>query len=410
MGSTLTTFDAFMKERYTSWKVEDLTLADNPFLGMVEKDEGFSGDGQPHPLIYGNPQGIGGVFSVAQGNTSNVKGAKFLLTTGDYFGQVEIGDKVLKQSRGNAGAFLDNKSTETDGLYTQMAEDLEGFCFGNSGGSIGRRASLSTQTITLTEPSQVQNFKVDEYIVASANDGSDTAHTVKAGRARIVSIDQENGTITVDAIAGITGHADNDFLFRESTFRGNTGIFIIAGLGAFVWPDNAPPTLYGMTRTTDKFKLAGVTVKASDLTGKNIEERLRLLGVYMTGRAAGPGADKIFMNPEDWQNLGTSLEQKGQRSLTDDSTRFGYEYFEAVIGGKRARIYQARKCPKGTAFAVRMKNWKMFSTGKLFHAQAEDGLQMLRKATSTDYEVRVLCYPVLATNAPGYNGRVTLPT
>lgn len=410
MASTLVTFDAFLKERYTDWKVEDLTQGDNTFLGQVAKDEGFSGDGQPHPLIYGNPQGIAGVFSTSQGNESNVKGKKFLLTSGDYFGTVRIGDKVLKQSRNNAGGFLQNKVTEIDGLYAQMAEDMEGFCFGNSGGSIGRRASIATNTITLSEPSDVQNFHVDEYIVASANDGSDTGHTVRTGRCRVTVLDQENGKITVDSAAGITGFADNDYLFREGTFRGNTGIFIIAGLGSFIWNDNAPPTLYSMVRTDDLFKLAGVRVKSSDLTGKNIEERLRLLGVYMTGRAGGKGSDKVFLNPEDWQNLGTSLEQKGQRSLTDDSTRFGYEYFEAVLGGKRNKIYQSRKCPRGTAFAVNMPTWKLFSTGKLFHTQNEDGLDMLRRSDSTDYEMRVISYPVLATNAPGYNGRVPLPT
>lgn len=411
MASTLTTFDAFMKERYTEWKVQDLTQGDNTFLGMVAKDEGFTGDGQPHPMIYGNPQGISGVFATAQTNESNLKGKKFLLTSGDYYGVVRIGDKVLKQSRNNAGSFLQNKVVEVDGMLAQMGEDMEGFCFGNSGGSIGRRASVAGNVITLTEPSDVQNFHVDEKLKASANDGSDTAHALRAGTpVTITALDQENGTVTVDNVANITAFANNDYLFREGTFRGNTGIFIIAGLGAFIWNDNAPPTLYSMVRTDDLFKLSGVRVKSTDLTGKNIEERLRLLGVYMTGRASGPGSDKVFLNPEDWQNLGTSLEQKGQRSLTDDSTRFGYEYFECVLGGKRNRIYQSRKCPRGTAFAVKMDTWKLFSTLKLFHAQNEDGLEMLRKSDSTDYEVRYLSYPVLATNAPGYNGRVPLPT
>jgi hypothetical protein len=34
---------------------------------------------------------------------------------------------------------------------------------------------------------------------------------------------------------------------------------------------------------------------------------------------------------------------------------------------------------------------------------------MLRKATTNDYEFRLKSYPIHATNAPGYNGRIPLP-
>jgi hypothetical protein len=71
-------------------------------------------------------------------------------------------------------------------------------------------------------------------------------------------------------------------------------------------------------------------------------------------------------------------------------------------------IYADRHCPKGTFFALREENWWISSMGELIHAQNEDGLEMLRKASSTDYELRLLSYPILGCNAPKNNGRVPL--
>lgn len=409
MASTITTWDAFLKERYLDNQVvEDLTHKSHKLLANTKKDEGFTGDGMPYPLIYGNPQGLGGTFSVAQTNATNISGAKFTLTSGDYFGVVDIGDKVIKASRNNPGAYLSNKTAEIDGLYTQCADDLEGFMFGNSGGSIGRRASASTNVITLSEPSQAGNFHVGMTVVASDADGSGSSDALRTGSTTVASVDVNAGTVTLTSAAAITSFADNDYLFRQSAFRGSTSVFIIHGLGSFIWPDSSPPAVYGMTRTADVTKLAGVRVPAAQLVGKNIQERLRLLGVYMTGRADGPGADEVYLNPEDWDALETNLMSQGTRALTDTNTRFGFKMLEMTLGGESAKIYSARKCPRGTAFALKQSSWCMMSMGPLFAPQNEDGLEMLRKASSTDYEFRLIMYPTYATNAPGWNGRVAV--
>jgi hypothetical protein len=409
-ASTLVTFDFALKERYTDQKIENLTLADRPLLGMLPKDEEFQGDGQPEPLIHGNPQGIAGSsLATAQAGSTNAVGKKFLLTAGDYFGTVDIGDKVIKASRGNPGAFLQNKAVETDGLFEQMADDLSTYAYGNGGGSIGRRASLAGNVITLSTPQDAVNFEEGMILVASANDGSDAAHALRAGNSgAVTAVNRTTGTVTVTNAAGITAFADSDWLFRSGDFKGNTSVFIIVGLGGFIWADDTPPVLYSMTRTSDPQRLAGCRVGSADLVGKGNEERIKLLGAYMTGRYKGPGPTHGFMNPEDWQNLETSLQSRGQRSLTDSSTRFGYETIEVTMGGKKVRLYPDKHCPKGTAFFLRMQNWKFRSMLKMIHTLNGDGLTMLRKGTTNDYEFRLVSYPCLSTNAPGYSGRVAL--
>jgi hypothetical protein len=115
------------------------------------------------------------------------------------------------------------------------------------------------------------------------------------------------------------------------------------------------------------------------------------------------------MNPEDWANLEVALAGRIQ-AKEDDSTRFGYMTLDCIIGGNRVKIYHDRFCPKGVGFALRMKNWKLGSMTKLIHPIEEDGLVVVRGATANDYEHRLISYPALWTNAPGFSGRVPFET
>jgi len=414
MASTLTTFDFALKERYTEEKVEDLSYAENPFLGMIKKNEEFSGDGYNVPVITVPPQGVAAAnLSTAQTGRTNVVGFKFLLTAGDYYGAVDIGDKVIKASRNNPGALLENKTAETDGLYQQMADSIAIYAFGNGGNALGRESGAWTTpstTLILSDISQAANFEVGMIVVSDTVDGGEASGTVNSGTNTITAVDRETGTLTGTAWdSAITGFAASDYLFRSGDYTGASTVLCIEGLGSFITATNAPAALYGMTRTSDPQRLAGCRIAAADIAGLGIERRIKKLGSYMTGRYKGPGADVVFLHPEDWEVLETSLEARGWRSLTDESTRFGYEAISATVGGRKVKIYSDRHCTKGTAFLLKQNSWTMYSMLKLIHQINGDGLTMLRKSTTNDYEFRLQAYPCMATNAPGWNGRVTLP-
>src|SRR5678816_2851029 len=182
MASTLTTYDFAMQIRYTPKKVEDLTLAERPCLGMIQKRTDFAGKSEDIPILHVNPQGVAGKDrATAQTNATNVKGKFFLVTIGEYFGSVDIGDKVLKASRKNPGAFMQNQTIETDGLYEQMADSMCIYMTGNGGNAIGKRASISGNIVTLSAPESVRFFEEGMTIVASANDGSTATDTLRAG-------------------------------------------------------------------------------------------------------------------------------------------------------------------------------------------------------------------------------------
>jgi len=410
MGSTLTTWSNMLKARYTKEKVQNLTEADRPLLSMLRKDTEQQGSSLEIPLIHVNPQGIAGSgISRAQTSQTSLVAKKFSATCGDYFGSVYIGDKVIKASRGNPGAFLENKVAETDGLHEQMSDNLAIYAWGNGGGALGKRASISTNVVTLAEPADTLNFEEGMFVVASANDGSDASHALRAGAGTTVaSVQRDAGTVTLVSAAAITDFANADFVFRAGDFFGDTGVTVMKGVQAFIPSANPTTTLWGMTRTGDPQRLAGCRVAAADYSAKTIDERIRVLGSYMSGRYKTPGATAGFLHPEDWTTLETVMGARGIRPLADQNTKFGFMKIDVVMGGRVVSIYPDRYCPKGTFFALRLQNWWLSSMGPLLSPMEEDGLVLLRAADSMEYEYRLVSYPILACNAPGYNGRVPL--
>lgn len=415
-GSTLTTFDALLKERYIdSDRVEELVYPENVLLGMLEKrgDTGMVGDTMPVPIITKNPQGAGGVFSTAQTNASNIGASKFNITAGDYYGVVQIGDKVMMASRTNQGAFLEDKVTEIDGLYETVGEDLSIYAWGNGGGALGQVASIGpgANDITLVNPIDSQNFEVGMTTVESASDGSVSTHALRAGSTTVAGINRATGVVTFTDRSQYSALAVGDYFFRSGDFFGNTGVVIMKGVQAFIAASDAPPALWNLTaadRAVDPQRFAGCRVDPNSLNGKTYEERIKILVAQMTSRFKSKAPTAFFMNPEDFQILETLMGARGVRPLEDDSTKFGYSKIDVLTGSGRIPIYSDRHCPFGTAFGFRMSNHWISSMGELIHVQNGDGLQMLRASTSTDYEFRLISYPLYANNAPKNHGRVLL--
>jgi len=416
MGSTLSTFDALLKERYIdSSKVEELVYPQNVLLGRLEKrgDTGMVGDSMPIPIITANPQGVGGVFAQAQANASNIGANKFLTTAGDYFGVIAIGDKVMKASRTNAGAFLENKITEIDGLYETAMDSLSLYAWGNGGQSLGQIASISGNTFVLTVPSDVANFEVGMSVVASLNDGAaSTDALIDSGNSTTVSgINRATGAVTLANAAAISGLANGNFLFREGDFFGNTGTIVIRGVGAYITATDTPGALWGVsaaTRATDVQRWSGCRVDPTTLAGKSYDQRIKALFSQMTGRFKAKAPTACYLHPEDFDVLETVMAAKGIRPLEDESTQFGYTKIDVMTASGRVPIFSDRHVPLGNCFALREENWWISSMGELLHVQNSDGLQMLRQSTTTDYEFRLLSYPILACNAPKNNGRIAL--
>jgi len=425
LASTLTTFDAFIKERYTPEKIEDLTMSDRALWAMMPKDENCSGDNFIEPIIFGNPQGLGATLAKAQtaatqaGGGGNVKGRKWTLTFGDYDGVVEIGDKVMKAARDNFGAFLRNKAAEIDGLWEAFADTQSAYLYGNGGNAIGA-GILSSGILTLTNPEDVVNFEVGQVVVASANDGSDSSHTLLTGTGYVIAVNRSEGKVSLGNDSDDTTATNPNAawlnggsaisVFRDGDFGGSGATPIFKGLGAWI-PSSAPSVSdshYGVNRSVDD-RLSGVRLPSGEIATLGREDRLKKLVTRMKGRFGARGKISIFMNNEQWQALANELEEKGTRPISGGTAKFNFDKIQLAAGGATVDIYPDPFCPALTAFALALEYWKLRSYDAYPHVVNGDGMEMLRKVGSNDFEYRLVGYPVVSTRAPSFNGRVTLP-
>ena len=418
MGSSLTQFGALMKEKYEdSDIVEELVFPQNVLLGMLEKrgDENMVGKYMPIPYATANAQGVSGTFSntqtIAALTSGNTVWHQMNIEAGNYYGDVEIGDKVLKMSRNNRGAFLSNKEVEIDSLWTTAGESLNLYAWGNGGGALGRISAIVGNKIYFENASDAANFEVGMIVVASDNDGSVSTHALRSGSDAVDGINRAEGYIDLDNVADITSLAVGDYLFRQGDFYGDTGTIILRGVESFITRTDTPAALWGVaaaTRAVDPQRHAGYRVASAELTGKNIEERIRILCAQGTSRFKARPFTAGFLHPEDFVVLETLMSARGIRALEDKETKFVYMKIDVVTGSGRIPIYCDRHCPRGHFFGLRMEDWFLSSVGELFHPQDEDGTVILRKYNSTNYEYRLLSYPLIACTQMLNSGRVPI--
>lgn len=407
-ASTISQFSAFIKQYFNPQEVDNLTKCNRPLWGRINKNEDISGDPWIVPILYVNGQGLAAIsHAKAQTNASNVKGDRFSIDVANYFASVSIGDKVMMATRNNAGAFLDNKTTEIEALYGSVGDAFATYCFRNGGGALGQISAINGNAVTLTDRTAAFFFEFNQVLVGCQDDGTNTGTTPRAGSSAVTNVDRTNGIVTVASIPG--AWQVGDFLFRDGDVVANTGTLLMHGISAFITATDSPGTLWGVTRTSDPQRLAGCRVPTNQLGGKGIEERIQLLGALMAGtyRAMTASGDwEIYLHPEDMQTLNISLQAKGIRELTDDSTQFGYTYVDVYAGGMKMKIFADPFCQKGTIWMLYMKSWTLGSYGPPIKRVSGDGLELLRSATTNDYELRLTGYPEIVCNAPGRNGFV----
>lgn len=420
-GSSLSQFDAFLKEDYTDDKINDLSKKDRPLFARVTREEDHSGDVYVHPLIISNGQGLGATVPKAQQGSQqtsggNTTGRKWLVTWGDYTGSIEIGDKVIRASRNNAGAFLRNQATEIDGLYQGFGDTFSTYLYSNGGQSVTPGGfTIAAGVCTLAQADDVVNIEVGQILVVSANDGSSAAHIILAGSAvgYVVAVNRNAGTFSVSqtsggAVATPTNWAGTMFGFRDGDFGGSGANRIILGLGAWI-PSSDPSatTFENLDRTLDIARMSGVRLTSAEVTNLSLEQRIKKLVTRMRGRNFGPGPTELYLNPEKWQALADSLESRGSREIGHDAV-FNYDSLKLAVAGKRVEIFADPFCPFSTCFALHMPSIKLAALDKIPFVLNGDGLEMLRKTTSNDYEHRIQAYPAFCVPAPGYCGRTAV--
>ena len=401
MALDLNSFDAALKQHYTSDRIENMVYKDNPLLALMPKYEQFGGRNLPVPVIFGNPQGRSRTFATAQANKTNTQVTDFVLTRDSDYSLASIDNETIEASKGDANAFMEAATTEIDGAMQAATRSLAVSLFRSGSGSIGQAASATTgTTLQLKEVEEVTNFEVGMELVVSTADGGGS---VKAGSVTVTGVNRDTGALTIDAASAIdsgSGIAQDDFIFVEGDYDQ-----ALKGLAAWL-PASAPTTsdnFFGVDRSADASRLAGVRY---DGTAEPIEEAL--IGAASRVAREGGRPTHCVMSYSKFAELEKALGSKVQYVDLKATVDIGFRGI--TINGPRGPIsvIADQNCPTDVAYMLQLDCWKLYSLGKAPRILDMDGLQMLRESNADAVEIRIGYYAQMGCKAPGYNARIAL--
>ena len=416
-----------LKFKYTPQNLTVLGYHNNPWLAMVPKMESFGGGGMgleglaygtdgtgkglPIPIWHATGQGHGNDIAQAQANQSDSKFEEFILRRARYYGVHELSRAVLKSSVGREHAFLEAQGAVMDELIYNMTRNMANDLYKDGSGSRGVVGSgEATPTITLEDPEDIVNFELGMFIEATSGSSFGTVHTGGAAVAQITGIDRDAGTLTTTGnwTALITDPiAAGDHLFvrgdAQATFAAARKVVGLAG-----WlPSTAPaPTdnFFGVDRSVDVTRLAGIR---HDGSSQSVEEAIIDTGTKMFREGARP--DLTLINPVQFAELAKSLQGKAEYSpVSSPDGVVSFSSLKVRTGAGEVSLLSDPNCPVNRAYMLQTNTWKLYCLGPMIELIDEDGLTMMRKAASDDYEVRFASYCQLGCNAPGKNAVVTL--
>lgn len=394
----LVSFDAILKTKFDSRPPEELYFRARPFYTMIKKNEKFGGKSEVFTMTIDRPTGVSGTYAdaLAGAGISNDAYQDLTLTVKEYFGVHNIDDLTMKSAASNADSFLNAQLEFINSIMDATLESVVIDIFGDGSCAIGRRASASTNVITLSKAEEVENFVVGATVVAAAAKSSGSLRT---GSAIVVAKDEDAGTITLDDASGISSFADNDYLFVKG--KRNTGL---KGLAAWI-PDTAPTAgdnFYGADRSVNPTSMAGTRMA---LGGLSLEEGLNKLASKVSHRGGMP--DVFLMNFDKSVELINLLGSKVQY-IEHQVGKIGFQTL-AVQGPKGPiKVLADSHCPKERVYCLTMNTWELKSVGKVPHLFAGDGMRIRARHDANGYQVRVVAYPVLACRAPRWNGVLKL--
>ena len=404
----MTSYDAALKQHYTTDLVLDMVYKDNPLFALMPKYEAFGGKNLPIVLIYGNPQGRSKTFSAAQtgGGATSTLVQDFVLTRVKDYSLATIDNETLEASKGDANAFMEAATTEIDGAINSLTRSLAIGMYRNVSASIGQvlaePTEAATTVITMKLAGDVTNIEVNQRIniwsaatagTQRSTDGTDVSWLVSA-------VDRSAGTFTLDDAYDSSGTiAANDYIFVE----GDRGLGL-AGLDSWV-PSTAPSAtpFFGVDRSVDTNRLGGIRYDGS---ADPIEEAL-ITGASLVAREGGK-PDYCFLSYEQYAKLEKALGSKVQYVDLKMTAEVGFRGI--LINGPKGpiKVIPDQNCQGNVAWLLQLDTWKLYSLGKAVRVIDTDGLTMLRQSTADGVEVRYGFYGNVGCRGPGFNARVTL--
>jgi hypothetical protein len=373
----LSTVAYIYKRRYSDRQTTEVATREHATLDQIAKESGFTGSAFYYPITYGNPQGISGTFTTAQSGAATLKGLQLAASRKKKYGVVTLDGEAIAAARGDKGAFYDLVTRVSDGILEEMGDSLAFDLFRDGNGIRGRGASISTNTITLSNPEDVRNFKVGMTVGASPNA---TGSSPRTGTTTIAALSRSAGTILLTSAAAITSLAGTDYLFRA----GDVGT-CMEGFDAAT-PLTAPTagdSFRGVDRSVDVEALSGSRITSASI----IEEDMGLCAVNIS--TLGKKVKMGCLYPTKFWQMVRRLNAKVEYQNGGGTANYGFEYVMIHTPAGSLKIFSEPDCPVDKFRLFNPEAHALKTLDEMVHVIRDDGRPSLRSTGADSIEVRV---------------------
>lgn len=393
-ASNLTTMARIYKRVYSDEQVANMAQRDHPFMSHCAKKGKFTGTRFDYNMQYGNPQGVSSSFADAQGAVSSSQGSVLNVLRKVKYGVITLDGEAVAASEDDKGAFMSLVTNETDGIINEVGDSMA-FDFQRAGnGDRGRRASASSNVITLTSEDDVRNFKRQMVVVAGPNQNGTSLRT---GSTTVAAVNASALTITLADASAITSFADNDYLFRIGD-PGNVSDGL-ESLFPLVAPVYLSDSFRGIDRGVHPDLLAGIRI---DDTASTIEENAGLVATMIASQ--GQKADCVYLNPIRFWEVSRRQNAKVMFEKAGGSTDYGFEYITIHTGAGVLKVYSDPDVPQNRGRVLNKKSNYIKHLKGFIHVIMDDGRPNLRQPTADGIEARIRSWHNILSTNPGANG------
>ena len=416
---TVALVDEFLKTQfYPGDRLQDLSLkaAVSPLYRLINKNPGLGGEQLKVPIKYGGSPSGSADFATAQSQSGAPPADAF------YF---------LCKARGSSGHMATDYSCVTlDGILFRVGVSDEHAFYSQIDSNVkeqwekqSKRRAMQLYrsyhgyfgsihaTCTIASTALLWGYRGEARMADKGDQiqiAEDTTHTLRAATALTISAmgrqtNPAGSTVSANVdLGGGAAVAVGDRIL----FKGDLGMTMYGLEDQF--PSGTPAALYGVTRTTDRTRLAGWPV---DCSAKDVLTAL-IDGIHLLGEE---GAVELtgFLPPETYKTAVElirassfySLKEVTKQAIRADGNKSGTVSVSGFsIDGPYGpvEIYSDPFCPPQTGWLLEMDRLTLYTAGEDPGVLKEDGLTLLRAATADVYEIRVGGYPGLICDGPGH--------
>lgn len=412
-GNNSTNQDALLKNLYNKGNIQTTIEVDHPFHAMLKKREDVDGRYFVYPLHFAAGQGRSADFAtaLAMASLSGESMVDFLVPLQENSAVANVATKLIAQSKGKDGAFLDIVSLIADKQLMNFGNDLARSEFRTSDGNIGQIGSISGSTVTMLVAADITNISVGMQLdLATSKTATKKAYgsgshglyvvkrSVSAGTFDVGTSPVPGGTTcdVTSAVDGIPTALANDYVF----VTGDKGVKMNG------FQDWIP---YGAVASNDSFLNVNRSVDQTSLAGSYLDGTSSATvtsaiqdGIAQVGNVGGK-LTHAFMSHSKFMQLSKEVTAQVRLAEVKVSQTIGFEGIEVAGSTGSVICLPDRSCPANTIAGVNIDSWELLSVDPAVHLWDEDGKSWLRSSTQNGMELRFYSFCNMLCTDPRQN-------